>query len=341
MQPSDRKSDNQHALRMCVPLSPGSVGGGAEAAHRASGRAVSWPGDPRQDGARRIPDAPARACHCPADPRLRPGAAKAAPVVSARGAAGEARRRPHPAGGLPRQGGADRFLGHLVRAVPRVPALLLGAVPHVLGKGSRWSASTSTRTWSWPEFLAREPLPSSSSPRARRAAEVLDLDKMPTAFLLDRDGVVRYRHEGFEPGSEEELRRNVEELLRRGQVARARWNRAGASCVPTAMRAIRSCCSPSPPPAPPPRARAARRRGPGRRRGPLRHQARLHPARARGNPREGPPKAAELAKAHGGYAQVLATESAVVRVPESKLDAFLAQVPALGKVTDRRISAET
>jgi hypothetical protein len=67
-------------------------------------------------------------------------------------------------------------------------------------------------------FLQREPLPFlvvTEGPGG--LADTLDLDKMPTAFLLDRDGVVRYRHEGFGAGVEEELRREVEDLLGDGR----------------------------------------------------------------------------------------------------------------------------
>lgn len=60
----------------------------------------------------------------------------------------------------------------------------------------------------------------------------------------------------------------------------------------------------------------------------------------REDPRSGPPRAVELAKAHGGHAQLVTGESATVRVPEERLDSFLAQVPTLGKVASQRISAE-
>jgi peroxiredoxin len=35
----------------------------------------------------------------------------------------------------------------------------------------------------------------------------------PTTFLLDREGNVRYRHVGYVPGSEKDLKREIEELL--------------------------------------------------------------------------------------------------------------------------------
>ncbi len=60
----------------------------------------------------------------------------------------------------------------------------------------------------------------------------------------------------------------------------------------------------------------------------------------RKDPEAGPPKAVELAKSHGGYAQLITDRAATVRIPEAKLDAFLAQLPTLGKITERRVSAQ-
>ena len=39
---------------------------------------------------------------------------------------------------------------------------------------------------------------------------------MPTSYLLDRQGVVRYVHEGFRRGDEKELRKEIDKLLRKG-----------------------------------------------------------------------------------------------------------------------------
>ncbi len=40
---------------------------------------------------------------------------------------------------------------------------------------------------------------------------------MPTSYLLDRNGVVRYVHEGFRRGDEKELRAEIDKLLRKGK----------------------------------------------------------------------------------------------------------------------------
>jgi hypothetical protein len=60
----------------------------------------------------------------------------------------------------------------------------------------------------------------------------------------------------------------------------------------------------------------------------------------RSDPEAGPPKAVEIAKSYGGYAQLLTDRAATVRIPEAKLDAFLAEIPRLGKIAERRISAQ-
>ncbi len=54
---------------------------------------------------------------------------------------------------------------------------------------------------------------------------------------------------------------------------------------------------------------------------------------------EGPPQAVALAKTHGGYAELVTRESATVRIPAERLDAFLAALPTLGQVKEQSISA--
>ncbi len=60
----------------------------------------------------------------------------------------------------------------------------------------------------------------------------------------------------------------------------------------------------------------------------------------RAEPEKGPAEAVTLAKAHGGYAQLVTDASATVRIPAGRLDTFLEKVPALGTVAERRVSAE-
>jgi hypothetical protein len=57
-------------------------------------------------------------------------------------------------------------------------------------------------------------------------------------------------------------------------------------------------------------------------------------------PDQGPAEAVALAKAHGGYAQLVTDASATVRIPAGQLDTFLEKVPGLGTVAERRVSAE-
>lgn len=56
-------------------------------------------------------------------------------------------------------------------------------------------------------------------------------------------------------------------------------------------------------------------------------------------PEQGPAQAVALAKSHGGYAELVTQETATVRIPAERMDAFLAAVPTLGKVEDQSISA--
>jgi hypothetical protein len=60
----------------------------------------------------------------------------------------------------------------------------------------------------------------------------------------------------------------------------------------------------------------------------------------REEPAKGPAEAVALAKAHGGYAQLVTDSSATVRVPAGQLEAFLEKVPGLGAVAERRVAAE-
>ncbi|MBZ4423052.1 DUF4349 domain-containing protein [Myxococcus sp. RHSTA-1-4] len=60
----------------------------------------------------------------------------------------------------------------------------------------------------------------------------------------------------------------------------------------------------------------------------------------REDPDQGPPQAVSLAKAHGGYAQRVTSESATVRVPAERLDVFLGAVPGLGTVARQTVTAD-
>jgi thiol-disulfide isomerase/thioredoxin len=65
-------------------------------------------------------------------------------------------------------------------------------------------------------FLARRPVgyPSASDPEGRIPAS-FGLETMPTSYLIDRAGVIRYVHEGFERGDVETLRARIAELVGR------------------------------------------------------------------------------------------------------------------------------
>jgi alkyl hydroperoxide reductase subunit AhpC len=40
------------------------------------------------------------------------------------------------------------------------------------------------------------------------------LEKMPTSYVVDRKGIIRFVHGGYTEGEEEEIARQVDELLR-------------------------------------------------------------------------------------------------------------------------------
>jgi cytochrome c biogenesis protein CcmG/thiol:disulfide interchange protein DsbE len=64
------------------------------------------------------------------------------------------------------------------------------------------------------KFLAQTPLPYTiARDPAGRIADELGVELMPTTFLLDRAGNVRFRHVGAAPDSEAALRREVQQLL--------------------------------------------------------------------------------------------------------------------------------
>jgi len=64
------------------------------------------------------------------------------------------------------------------------------------------------------KFLADHPVgyPSASDP-AGKLPEMFGLETMPTSYLIDRSGVVRYVHRGYRAGDEVEIRKRIRELL--------------------------------------------------------------------------------------------------------------------------------
>jgi alkyl hydroperoxide reductase subunit AhpC len=40
------------------------------------------------------------------------------------------------------------------------------------------------------------------------------LDKMPTSFVVDKKGIIRFVHGGYVDGEEEQIGREVEQLMR-------------------------------------------------------------------------------------------------------------------------------
>jgi Domain of unknown function (DUF4349) len=59
----------------------------------------------------------------------------------------------------------------------------------------------------------------------------------------------------------------------------------------------------------------------------------------REDPEKGPDAAAKLAAQHGGYVSLMQERSVTLQVPGDQVDALLAELPTLGKVTSRRFEA--
>ncbi len=64
------------------------------------------------------------------------------------------------------------------------------------------------------QFLSKNAIryPSVSDPEGK-LPERFELSAMPTSYLIDRNGVIRYIHEGFERGDENTLRSRILSLL--------------------------------------------------------------------------------------------------------------------------------
>ena len=65
------------------------------------------------------------------------------------------------------------------------------------------------------KVLAKEPVGyvSGSDPK-QNLPKRYEIKTMPTAYLIDRNGVIRYIHEGFRKGDEKEIRAEIDKLLR-------------------------------------------------------------------------------------------------------------------------------
>ncbi len=63
-------------------------------------------------------------------------------------------------------------------------------------------------------FLEKNPIgyPSAADPKGRLPGQ-FGLETMPTSYLIDRDGVIRYVHRGFKRGDDEKLRHEIRALL--------------------------------------------------------------------------------------------------------------------------------
>jgi len=48
---------------------------------------------------------------------------------------------------------------------------------------------------------------------ARVASDLYGVYAYPTSFIIDREGVIRYRHIGFKPGMEENFRSEIARLM--------------------------------------------------------------------------------------------------------------------------------
>jgi peroxiredoxin len=63
-------------------------------------------------------------------------------------------------------------------------------------------------------FLDKHPIgyPSASDPKGRLPSQ-FGLETMPTSYLIDAEGVIRYVHRGFKRGDGDRLRHEIRALL--------------------------------------------------------------------------------------------------------------------------------
>ena len=63
-------------------------------------------------------------------------------------------------------------------------------------------------------FLSKNPVgyPSASDPKGRLPGQY-GVDTMPTSYLIDREGVIRYVHRGFQRGDGSKLKKEIRALL--------------------------------------------------------------------------------------------------------------------------------
>ena len=64
-------------------------------------------------------------------------------------------------------------------------------------------------------FLRKHPIgyPSASDPKGKLPGQ-FGVDTMPTSYLIDRDGVIRYVHRGFQRGDGSKLRHEIRAILK-------------------------------------------------------------------------------------------------------------------------------
>ncbi len=83
------------------------------------------------------------------------------------------------------------------------------------------AVNVDTNTRKATKFLKKNPIgyPSVSDPRGKLPRKY-GLETMPTSYLIDRDGVIRYVHKGFRKGDVEEIRAQITKLLVDGRAVR-------------------------------------------------------------------------------------------------------------------------
>ena len=70
-------------------------------------------------------------------------------------------------------------------------------------------------------FLDKHPIgyPSASDPTGRLPSQ-FGLETMPTSYLIDAGGVIRYVHPGFKKGDGSKLREEIRSLLKKSEMAK-------------------------------------------------------------------------------------------------------------------------
>ena len=120
-------------------------------------------------------------------------------------------------GGIPRRGRADQLLGDLVRSLPARDADSRSAASALRGHRVYGARRVNVEGEAGPaqELVDKTKV---TFPvlidDGQRVSELYDLEAMPSTYVVDRDGKLRYVHRGYKPGDEAKYVEVVKALIK-------------------------------------------------------------------------------------------------------------------------------